>query len=336
MNRAGETAGKGRGVRALGLFSGGLDSMLAATVLRAQGIDVTLITFVTPFYGAARARESAAVLGLPLMVVDLTEKFFPLIYTPPHGFGRGHNPCIDCHILMLREAGALMLAESFDFLFTGEVLGQRPMSQHRGALNLVARESGFPELVLRPLSAKLLKPTRPEREGRVDREQLFDLSGRGRKRQMALAQELGISRYPAPAGGCLLTDPGYAGRLKELLRQGTQVSRQDLDLLKWGRHFRLAGGVKAVVGRTQRENEALLGLKGPGDLLLKVQDYPGPLVWLPGNAAAADLKEAAALTAAYSDAPTGTPVTVTTQNDGPAPSFPLTTPPKEEFRDRII
>jgi len=337
VSQEGIRAVKNRQIRALGLFSGGLDSMLAAAVLRAQGIDVTLINFVTPFYGAERARESAALLGLPLMVVDLTEKFFPLIYAPPHGFGRGHNPCIDCHILMLREAGALMLAEGFDFLFSGEVLGQRPMSQHRGALNLVARESGFPDLVLRPLSAKLLKPTRPELEGWVDREQLFDLSGRGRKRQMTLAPEYGISRYPAPAGGCLLTDPGYAGRLKELLRQQpAPVSRQDLELLKWGRHFRLAGGAKAVVGRNKRENEALLALKGPGDLLLKVQDYPGPLVWLPGSASEEDLKEAAALTAAYSDAPTGTPVTVTTQNDTPGPLFPLTTPLKDEFRGRMI
>jgi tRNA-specific 2-thiouridylase len=326
-----------RKIRALGLLSGGLDSMLAAAVLRAQGIDVTLITFVTPFYGAARARESAALLSLPLKVVDLTEKFFPLIYDPPHGFGRGHNPCIDCHILMLQEAGVLMLAESFDFLFTGEVLGQRPMSQYRGALNLVARESGFPDLVLRPLSARLLKPTRPELEGWVDRQQLFDLSGRGRKRQMALAPQYGIARYPAPAGGCLLTDPGYAGRLKELLRQQpAKVSRQDLELLKWGRHFRLAGGAKAVVGRTKQENEAIVALKEPGDLLLKVQDYPGPLVWLPGSAAEEDLKEAAALAAAYSDAPTGAPVTVTTQNDTPDLFFPITTLPKEEFKGRMI
>ena len=147
-------------IRALGLFSGGLDSMLAAAVLRAQGIDVTLICWVTPFFGAARARESAAHLGLPLREADLTDKFLPLIYDPPHGWGRGHNPCIDCHALMLREAGALMAPEGFDFLFTGEVLGQRPMSQNRGSLNLIARESGFADLLLRPLSAKSLQATR--------------------------------------------------------------------------------------------------------------------------------------------------------------------------------
>jgi tRNA U34 2-thiouridine synthase MnmA/TrmU len=325
-----------RKIRALGLLSGGLDSMLAAALLRAQGLEVTGITFVTPFFGAGRAREAAAHLGLPLKVVDLFEKFFPLIFTPPHGFGRGHNPCIDCHILMLREAGALMAAEGFDFLFTGEVLGQRPMSQHRGALNLVARESGFPDLILRPLSARLLKPTGPELSGWVDRERLLDLSGRSRKRQMALAPEYGITRYPAPAGGCLLTDPGYAARLKELLSQQGQVSRQDLDLLRWGRHFRLPGGAKAVVGRTHRENEALEALLGPGDYLLKVQDYPGPSVLMPGNAGAEALQEAAALTAAYSDAPSGAPVTVTLERDGETNIFQLSTPPKDYFKDRLI
>jgi tRNA U34 2-thiouridine synthase MnmA/TrmU len=329
-------AKKSRKIKALGLFSGGLDSMLAAAVLRAQALDVALITFVTPFFGAERAKESAAHLGLPLKVADLTEKFLPLIYAPPHGFGRGHNPCLDCHILMLREAGALMATEGFDFLFTGEVLGQRPMSQHRGALNLVAKESGFPELVLRPLSARLLKPTRPELEGWLDREKLYDLSGRGRKRQLALAREYGLSRFPSPAGGCLLTDPGYAARLKELLSHQSPASRRDLDLLKWGRHFRLAGGVKAVVGRTKRENEALLTLKGPGDLLLKVQDFPGPLVWLPQDIKEEDLQEAMALTAAYSDAPTGTAVTVVAQDEPAALTLSLTTPPKEDFRDRMI
>jgi tRNA U34 2-thiouridine synthase MnmA/TrmU len=323
-------------IRALGLLSGGLDSMLAATLLKAQGLEVTLICFETPFFGAGRARESAALLQLPLKVMDLYEKFLPLIFAPPHGFGRGHNPCIDCHTLMLKEAGAVMETEGFDFLFTGEVLGQRPMSQHRGALNLVARDSGYPDLILRPLSAKLLKPTRPEREGWVDRERLLDLSGRGRKRQMALAAAYGITRYPAPAGGCLLTDPGYAARLKELLSQTGEVSRADLELLKWGRHFRLPGGAKAVVGRTRLENEALLSLKGPGDLILKVLDYPGPLVLIPAAAGEADLSKAAALTAAYSDAPSEAPVIVSGQNDGPPRLFNLTTPPKDLFKEWLI
>ncbi len=323
-------------IRALGLFSGGLDSMLAAAVLRDLGIDVTLICWVTPFFGAARARESAAHLGLPLLEVDFTDKFLPLIYDPPHGWGRGHNPCIDCHILMLREAGALMRAGGFDFLFTGEVLGQRPMSQNRGSLNLIARESGFADLLLRPLSAKSLKATAPEVQGWVDRERLLNLSGRGRTRQMALAEAHGITRYPAPAGGCLLTDPRYAVRLKELLGHVQVASRQDLELLKWGRHFRLPGGAKVVVGRTERENDAILALKLPGDLLLKMDDYPGPLVLVGEAAPGEDLEKAAGLAAAYSDAPPGAPVTVTTEPGGEGPVFRLTTPGKDGFKPWLV
>jgi hypothetical protein len=325
-------------IRALGLFSGGLDSMLAAALLRAQGLEVTLLCLVTPFYGADRARESAAHLDLPLITLDITEKFWPLLFAPPHGFGRGHNPCIDCHLLMIREAGLLLAAQGFHFLFTGEVLGQRPMSQNRGSLNLIANKSGLGDLLLRPLSAKLLKTTRPEQEGWVDRERLLNLNGRGRKRQMALAAEYGITRYPAPAGGCLLTDPGYAARLKELLdHKGGAVTRPDLEALKWGRHFRLSPAAKAAVGRTQRENEALLALVRPGDALLKVEDYPSPLVLVSGTASAEDLQAAAGLAAAYSDAPTGSPVRVSIRDDSaPVKVVHLNAPPKNHFTELLI
>ena len=310
--------------------------MLAAAVLRAQGLDVTGIFFITPFFGPGRAKAAAAHLQLPLIEADLTEKFFPLIYAPPHGFGRGHNPCIDCHLLMLREAATRIGPEGFDFLFTGEVLGQRPMSQNRGSLNLIARESGVPELLLRPLSARLLPSTRPEILGWVDREKLLDLSGRGRKRQMALAAEYGITDYAAPAGGCLLTDPNYAARLKETLRHQPQVSRRDLELLKWGRHFRLPGGAKAVVGRTQRDNEAMEGLIESGDGVLKVGGIPGPLVLIIGNAAGNDLQEAAGLAAAYSDARAGTQVTVTVQAGKETSLIHLATPAKTRFKEWLV
>jgi tRNA-uridine 2-sulfurtransferase len=325
-----------RKIRALGLFSGGLDSMLAAAVLREQGIDVTGLTFITPFFGAGRARQSAAHLGIPLLESDITEKFLPLIYQAPRGYGRGRNPCLDCHILMLREAGALMQDRGDDFLFTGEVLGQRPMSQHRGALTLVARESGFADLIVRPLSARLLPPTKPELSGWVDREKLLDLSGRGRKRQMALAAHYGITEYPAPAGGCLLTDPGFSARLKELLRHTEQVSRRDLELLKWGRHFRLPGGKKAIVGRTQKENEAIAALTAPGDLICRVQNVPGPTVIMAGGAGEAEGETAAALAAAYSDVPEGAAVAVNCSQDGEPRVFHPVTPPKERFKDWLI
>jgi tRNA U34 2-thiouridine synthase MnmA/TrmU len=238
---------------------------------------------------------------------------------------------------MLREAGAIMEEEGFDFLFTGEVLGQRPMSQHRGALNLVARESGYPDLVLRPLSAGKLAPTRPESQGWVDREKLLDISGRSRKRQMALAPQYGITQFPSPAGGCLLTDPGYAARLKELLAHQPLVGRKDLELLKWGRHFRLPGVAKAIVGRTHRENEAILALISADELILKVVQIPGPLVLVPGNAAEEDLYLAAALAAAYSDAPEGAHVAVAVQTEGGETRFiHLATPPKDQFKGLMI
>jgi tRNA U34 2-thiouridine synthase MnmA/TrmU len=310
--------------------------MLAGAVLRGQGIEVTFICFVTPFYGAPRAREAAAHLGLPLKEVDFTEKFEPLLYDPPHGFGKGHNPCIDCHALMVREAGLVMAAEGFDFVFTGEVLGQRPMSQNRGSLNVVAKESGLADLLLRPLSAKLLKTTRPELEGWVDRERLLNLSGRGRKPQITLAAAYGITRYPAPAGGCLLTDPRYAQRIKELLRHQERPGRLDLELLKWGRHFRLPGGAKAVVGRTQRDNEAIAALKLPGDYCLKVEDVPGPLVLVVGAISEGDLQEAAGLAAAYSDAATAVPVRVSAEDGGAVRVLSLEAPPKDRFKDWLI
>jgi tRNA U34 2-thiouridine synthase MnmA/TrmU len=310
--------------------------MLAATVLRAQGLDVTVIFFVTPFFGPDRAQASAAHLHLPLILEDITEKFFPLIYAPPRGFGRYHNPCIDCHLLMIREAAARLGPGGFDFLFTGEVLGQRPMSQNRGSLNLIARESGVPELLLRPLSAKLLTPTQPELQGWVDRQKLLDLSGRGRKRQMALAEEYGITDYPAPAGGCLLTDPNYAARLKETLRHQPEVSRRDLELLQWGRHFRLPGGAKAVVGRTQKDNEAMEKLIAPGDRVLKVAGYPGPLVLVIGNPLTGDLGEAAGLAAAYSDARQETRVAVTVQGGEETGLIHLTVPAKARFKEWLV
>ncbi len=237
---------------------------------------------------------------------------------------------------MIREAGVVMRAEGFDLVFTGEVLGQRPMSQNRGSLNVVAKASGLAGVLLRPLSAKLLQPTRPELAGWVDRERLLDLSGRSRKRQIALAAEYGISRYPAPAGGCLLTDPGFALRLKELLRHQGRASRAELELLKWGRHFRLPGGAKAVVGRIQRENEAIANLQAPGDCSLHVENYPGPLVLVSGAATEADLGAAAGLAAAYSDAPEGAPVRVSLEEGGSVRILELVAPAKERFKGLLI
>ncbi len=294
-----------RKIRALGLLSGGLDSMLAGAVLRAQGIAVTFICFVTPFYGAVKAREAAAHLGLPLKEVDLTEKFEPLLYAPPHGFGKGHNPCIDCHALMIREAGAVMAAEGFDFVFTGEVLGQRPMSQNRGSLNLVARESGLEELLLRPLSAKLLKTTRPELEGWVDRERLLNLSGRGRTapdrpgggvRHHPLSRPR--RRLPADRPGLRPPDQGAVTASGTARSPGPGVAEMG-PALPPARRRQGRGGPHPAGQRGPRRPDRA------GRPLLEVEDYPGPLVLVIGAVSEGDLQEAAGLAAAYSDAPLG-------------------------------
>ncbi len=321
--------------RALGIFSGGLDSILAALVLRRQGIEVVALNWTTPFFGGEQARRSAAAVGVPLRVEDLLEHFLPLLSNPPHGFGKALNPCVDCHILMLREAGRVMEAEGFDFLFTGEVLGQRPFSQHRGALELIARESGYGDVVLRPLCARLLKATRPEREGWVDRERLLTISGRGRKQQLALANEWGIGEYPTPAGGCLLTDAGFSRRLQDLLTHGAPLTRPSLELLKWGRHFRLSPATKAIVGRNRGENEQIAQRRQPGDFALQTTTYPGPLVLAPGGSPE-DLPTATTLCASYSDAPEGAAVEVSIQGPQGTTRWVAPRQSREQFQPLLL
>ena len=296
--------------RAMGLISGGLDSILAARLMLEQGIGVVGISFVTPFFSSQGAERAAAALGIPLKVLDITEPHLAMLRRPQHGYGNNMNPCIDCHILMLREAGRVMEAEGGDFLFTGEVLGQRPMSQNKGALRTVDRESGYAGLILRPLSAQLLPETIPEQEGKVDREQLLGIRGRSRKEQLALAQQYHITEYLSPAGGCLLTDPIFSRRLRDLFDTHDPVQIRDIELLKIGRHLRLAPARKAIVGRNAQDNEKILQLAAPGDDLLKVAGYPGPLCLIPYGGAAEDIAQAASLCVRYSDAPADEMVSV--------------------------
>jgi hypothetical protein len=224
-----------------------------------------------------------------------------MVKHPPSGYGRLMNPCIDCHALMLKIAGEVMDAEGFDFLFTGEVLNERPMSQSLRSLNRVANLSGRPGQVLRPLSALRLKETLAEREGKVDRARLLNLEGRSRRRQFELAALWGIVDYPNPAGGCLLTDPGYSRRLKDLLEHGPDAGPHELELLKIGRQFRLREGVKAAVGKKLEHNLALTALRAPGDLLLRTVGVPGPVAVVSGAANDADIALAAGICARYSD-----------------------------------
>lgn len=296
--------------RALGLLSGGLDSMLAARLLLEQSIEVVVLAFVTPFFGSEKARRAAGQLHLPLRIIDLTLPHWALLKNPRHGFGKNLNPCIDCHALMLREAGSLLEPLGADFLFTGEVLGQRPFSQTRPSLRAVEKTSGYADLILRPLSARLLPETRPEREGLVDRSRLLDISGRSRKRQIALAEQYGLKDYPNPAGGCLLTDPLFTRRLRELRDHTPDPEMREVELLKVGRHFRLAGGCKVVIGRNQRENEAIEAQAGAEDGQARALGYPGPVVLIIGQPDTLDWERAAQLTAAYSDGPAGRPLAV--------------------------
>jgi len=323
-------------VRALGLLSGGLDSILAACVLRQQGIEVTGIAFQAPFFGAERARRATEHLGIPLIVKDITQEHLAMMRKPKYGFGSNMNPCIDCHTLMVRTACGIMREGGFDFVFTGEVLNERPMSQNRRALGIVERESGCGGYLLRPLSAKLLEETLPEREGKVMRDKLLDLCGRSRKPQMALAKAYGITDYPTPAGGCLLTDPGFSRRLRDLRDHEGLDEVRNIHLLKIGRHFRLPSGRKVIVGRNEVENKKLEDLAYAGDALLDPRRIPGPTVILPGGGSDTDLMEAARACARYSDAGRGEMVTVECERNGTVTVSCVPCPSAEELNLKAL
>lgn len=289
--------------RALVLMSGGLDSVLAVELLKRCGIEVTGITFTTPFFGSGKAEKAAGILGIELMVVDITPSHLEVLKEPRFGYGRNLNPCIDCHALMVKTAFETMEKVEADFVATGEVLGERPKSQNRQALDLVARFSGAGDLLLRPLSAKLLPETRPETEGWVERDCLLDLSGRSRRRQMELAEEWGIEEYESPAGGCLLTDAGFSGRLRELMARVPNFDGADAELVKVGRQS-WTGSTLIVLGRRHEENLRLMELALPADVLLKEKDNPGPTALLrayPRGASPSkkDIKGAAHLVGRY-------------------------------------
>jgi tRNA-uridine 2-sulfurtransferase len=300
------------------------------------GIDVRGVTFETPFFNAAKARAAADMIGLPLTVRDITEPHLTMLKAPRYGYGKNMNPCIDCHTLMLKFAGELMEEIGADFILTGEVLGQRPMSQGRQSLHVVAKNSGFQEHIVRPLSAKLLPETKPEREGILDRQKLLSLQGRGRKEQMKMAAHFGITRYDSPAGGCLLTDPEFSKRLKDLFYVQKNYLIRDIELLKVGRHFRIAEGVKVIVGRHRADNEIIRQLSDKSDMLIQMTDFPGPMTLVPSGCNVAEMSQAASLCALYSDAPNDQDATaVCTMGDTTA-SFQVKAAAKEDAAQWII
>lgn len=292
-------------MKALSLFSGGLDSQLAAKIVSLQGIEVILVNFCTPFFATTDAMKLAADnLGLPLVSLDISDDYMPVLKNPRYGYGKNMNPCIDCHAFMLKQAGDHLTELDASFLITGEVLGQRPMSQNKSALDAVAKHSGYRGLILRPLSAQLLPATTPELEGWIDREKLLAISGRSRESQMKLAEELGIREYPSPAGGCLLTQESFSNRLRKTLSVNPNSEAADMHILRWGRHFWLDDFL-LVVGRKREENEAIEQFAAADDYLLKVTTHPGPtaLIRSFGAPIAPDfLALAASICARYSDA----------------------------------
>ena len=309
------------GAKAILLFSGGLDSILACKIIAAQGIEVSGLTFETPFFGAARAKATALQLGIPHSVMNITQAHLDMLQAPRYGYGKNMNPCIDCKILMLKIAGQLMEETGANFLFTGEVVGQRPMSQGKQTLLMIAKNAGLSDRLLRPLSAKLLPETESERAGKVNRNRLLDLQGRGRKRQIEMAGYFGISSWPSPAGGCLLTDPIFSRRLRDLFAHHPDYRIRDIELLKTGRHLRLNDAVKAIVGRNAGENDLIESMAEPEDALIRVNDSPGPTVLVPAGGDEATRALACRVCLRYSDAPRDRKVPVTCLQNGNSSSF---------------
>ena len=299
-------------IRAIGLCSGGLDSILSALVLKEQGIEVEWITFETPFFSSEKARKASRLTRIPVTVKKITAEYMEMLKNPNAGFGKNMNPCMDCHSLMFRLTGELMTAGRFDFMFSGEVLGQRPMSQTASSLRYVEKHSGYRGFIVRPLSGRLLPETIPEIEGKLDRNRLCDFKGRSRKPQIELAKKFNVTDYPAPAGGCLLTDKVFSARLKDLLFHRPDPSEADLEALKYGRHIRLDANAKFIVGRTREDNEKIVSCYVPQkDFLLKLETFPGPTVLLPGGADGETVIKAGAICAGYAKAPREIEIRVT-------------------------
>ncbi|MFA6635620.1 MAG: tRNA 4-thiouridine(8) synthase ThiI [Candidatus Omnitrophota bacterium] len=295
-------------MKAICSFSGGLDSMLAAKIILNEGIEVEGVYFRTGFGGcgekesALPVKKRAESIGIKLTVADVGQDLLKIIRSPRFGFGRNMNPCMDCHALFFKKCAEYMKKLGGSFVITGEVLGERPMSQRKRAMREIDEFTGLGGLVLRPLSAKLLEETVPEKKKWVKREKLFGISGRSRKPQRMLAEKLGIGSYPNSAGGCLLTQKDFSRKLKDLMENKTKITVGDISALRSGRHFRLSGGAKFVAGRDKKENSNILENASKGDVCFMTVDIPGPAGVLSGKAGKSDKKAAADIIAAYSDA----------------------------------
>lgn len=295
--------------KAVALYSGGLDSTLAILVMQKQGVEVTAITFMNHFGCDISDKSSCSKdpfaasikFGFKVKLSHLSDKFLEIVKNPKYGHGKNMNPCMDCRILMLKEAKVFMEMIKADFLITGEVVGQRPMSQRKDCFPVVDKTADVKGLVVRPLCGKILTPTIAEEQGLIKRELMYDFNGRSRKPQMALAEELGLTDYPSPAGGCLLTDPNYSYKLKDLLEHNKDPEYKDINFLRVGRQFRYSDGCKIFVGRHMEENEAMKALADPDDIMMRVEGCGSPTVVLLGNVTDEAIGLAASICARYSD-----------------------------------
>lgn len=309
---------------AIALFSGGLDSALAILLVLRQNIKVTALTFMTHFGCDITDKSSCSSdpypmsekFGFTVKMVHLGHQFIDIVKNPKFGHGKNMNPCIDCRILMLREAAKLMEIIKADFIITGEVLGQRPLSQRRPQMNLVLNETGLKGKLVRPLSAKLLAPSDPEISGMLDREKLEAISGRSRKRQIQMADEYGLEDYPSPAGGCLLTDPAYSQRLRDLISHTEHIDFDDLNLLKVGRHFRMDDKNKFIVGRNEEENDKIEKYRKKDEWIFEALGTGSPLTLLKGELDDESISMAASLTARYCDLKRSDSVEITYYRNG--------------------
>jgi tRNA-specific 2-thiouridylase len=293
-------------MKAIGMLSGGLDSVLAIKLMQDQGIEIIAVNFILPFYREKSNEELYAAkvaknLKISLKIFKIGLDYLKIIRDPKHGHGSVINPCIDCKIYMLKKAKTYAKRIGAKFIITGEVLGERPMSQNYKALMAIEKEASLEKRIVRPLSARVLPITEAEEKGWIDRSKLLDIRGRSRKKQIVLAKKYNIKEYPTPAGGCLLTYKEYGNKIKDLLDNKKRISKNDLILLKFGRHFRY-NRTKIIVGKNEEENKNLLELKNKRDYVFEVPNHGSPITLLQGKKSRSSIRLAASITAKYSDA----------------------------------
>ncbi|MBI5815411.1 MAG: hypothetical protein HZB29_07350 [Nitrospinae bacterium] len=332
-------AGAGVKVKAIGLLSGGLDSNLATRIMQRLGFDVTALNFMSPFCTCTRkdhgckneAKRLAEELGIPVRVEFMGKEYIGLVRNPKFGYGKNINPCVDCRIMIFRRAKQIMEETGAAFIFTGEVAGQRMMSQKIDRMRMIEKEAGLDGLVVRPLCAKLLPPTVPELNGTLDREQMLAIHGRSRKEQVRIAkEEFGMTDNLCSSGGCLLTDQHFANRMRDLLDNDVEAGVKDARLLRLGRHFRVSPEVKLVVGRDEEENKRLMRMAGDEDFIFYAAEVNGPLAVAKGKLSRESIGVIGGVTARYCDAKDAPSVKIEYKKKKEAAAWTIEAAPADE------